>query len=213
MSTGGLLILGFGGHARSVADIALSAGIAILRFYDPQARPGEAFCGFPAVDALPRELADGWCFLPASGDSRTRQTQMQAFGAGRLATLVSPRSFVGVEARVGAGSLVAHSAHIGPATRIGKAVIINTGAIVDHESTVGDCSHVSVGATVAGRCSIGRRVMVGAGATVLDRVSIADDIIIGGGAVVVSDLAEPGIYVGIPARLLRRTVPDAETAA
>jgi len=204
MSYACLLILGFGGHARSVADVALSSGMPCLRFYDVSARVGEQFNDFPAIAILPKALPDGWAFLPAAGDNYAREQQLDWFAADRLATLVSPRAYLGIGASVGAGSLVAHSAHLGPAVVVGRGAIINTGAIVDHESSIGDCSHVSVGATVAGRCRIGRRVMLGAGATVRDGRCIGDDIVIGSGAVVVSDLIQPGVYVGVPAKPLRR---------
>jgi UDP-N-acetylbacillosamine N-acetyltransferase len=40
----GLLILGFGGHARSVADVAIASGITQLCFIDANAKPNESFC-------------------------------------------------------------------------------------------------------------------------------------------------------------------------
>jgi len=46
--------------------------------------------------------------------------------------------------------------------------------------------------------------MLGAGATVRDGRCIGDDIVIGAGAVVVSDLIQPGVYVGVPAKSLQR---------
>jgi UDP-N-acetylbacillosamine N-acetyltransferase len=204
MSQAGLVILGFGGHARSVADIALRSGWDRLQFYDINARPDEHFNGFPATGQLPDRLPSGWSFFLGAGDNRARENQLGAFPADRLATLISPRSYIGIAASVGVGSLVTHSAHLGPAARVGQGVIINTGAIIDHETCVGDFSHISVGATLAGRCRVGRRVMVGVGASVRDGCSIGDDIIVGVGSVVVSDLLEPGVYLGLPAKLLRR---------
>ena len=50
---------------------------------------------------------------------------------------------------------------------------------------------------------IGSRVSIGSNATILP-VRICDDVVIGAGAVVTKDIAEPGIYAGNPARLLRR---------
>ena len=50
---------------------------------------------------------------------------------------------------------------------------------------------------------IGSRVSIGSNATILP-VSICDDVVIGAGAVVTSDITEPGIYAGNPAKLLRR---------
>jgi len=57
MSYACLLILGFGGHARSVADVALSSGMPCLRFYDVSARVGEQFNDFPAIAILPKASA------------------------------------------------------------------------------------------------------------------------------------------------------------
>lgn len=52
------------------------------------------------------------------------------------------------------------------------------------------------------RTTIGDRVSIGSNATVLP-VSICADVVIGAGSVVTRDIAEPGIYVGNPARKLK----------
>ncbi|HEY0250636.1 MAG TPA: acyltransferase [Kofleriaceae bacterium] len=51
--------------------------------------------------------------------------------------------------------------------------------------------------------TIGDRVSIGSNATIMP-VRIADDVVVGAGAVVTKDLLEPGIYVGNPARFVRR---------
>jgi acetyltransferase-like isoleucine patch superfamily enzyme len=50
---------------------------------------------------------------------------------------------------------------------------------------------------------IGNRVSIGSNATLLP-VDICQDTVIGAGAVVTRSIAEPGIYAGNPARLLRK---------
>ncbi len=52
---------------------------------------------------------------------------------------------------------------------------------------------------------IGSRVSIGSNVTLLP-VSICDDVVIGAGAVVTKDIAQPGVYAGNPAKLLR-TLP------
>lgn len=52
--------------------------------------------------------------------------------------------------------------------------------------------------------SIGDRVWLGARALVLPGVTIADDVVIAAGAVVARDCLEPGVYAGVPARLVSR---------
>lgn len=205
----GLLIIGFGGHARSVADVALDLGIAELAFIDAQARPGEQFAGFSARQEMPPELPEGWLAFPAAGDNGARAQQIADLSSRGfpVCTLVSKRAYVGVGAAIGEGAYVAHGAHLGPDARVGRGTIINTGAVVDHESTIGDFTHVSVNTTIAGRCRIGSYVMVGAGATVIDRTSVGDNIVVGAGSTVIRNIAEPGVYVGCP---VRRTRPGGE---
>lgn len=50
---------------------------------------------------------------------------------------------------------------------------------------------------------VGHHVCIGTNATILP-VTIVDHVVVGAGAVVTKDLLAPGIYVGNPARLIRR---------
>ena len=50
---------------------------------------------------------------------------------------------------------------------------------------------------------IGNNVSIGSNATILP-VKICDGCVIGAGAVVTKNITEPGVYVGNPARLLRK---------
>lgn len=197
----GLIILGFGGNARSVADVALSAGIAGLIFVDGNARPGEVFGRFPVVKEFPCALAAGWAVLPASGDNHTRADQLRWITASGwpVASVVAPSATVGFGATIGSGCVVAHHAHIGPLACIGDGVIINTGAVVEHDCKIGNFAHVSVNATVAGKTTVGDYCFLGAGSTVLDGLTVAAEVTVGGGACVHRDLEAPGIYVGVPA--------------
>jgi len=195
----GLYILGFGGHARSVADIALTAGIRQLLFVDATAGPGEGFAGFPAVAAMPAIPTPEWQCIVALGNNAQRRalSDRQTLAQARL---IAPSATVGIEAQIGAGVVVAPHARIGAAARIGRGAIINTGAIVDHETEIGEFTHVSINAAIAGRCRIGSNVMIGAGATVIDGITIGDDVTIGAGATVVADIVDAGTYLGTPAR-------------
>ncbi|WP_406237167.1 NeuD/PglB/VioB family sugar acetyltransferase [Acetobacter orientalis] len=203
MSTSeGLYILGFGGHARSVADVAVSIGCRHIAFVDKNVCEGESFGAFPTMKALPEPSHEAWQLFPASGDNQRRAAQIQAASL-PVATLISPRASIGIESRIEAGTLVCHGAHIGPGSTLGAGVIVNTHAVIEHEVQVGDFTHISVNATIAGRSKIGSYVMVGAGAVVIDSVCVCSNVVIGAGAVVVSDIGEPGVYVGVPARKIK----------
>lgn len=201
-----LIVFGFGGHARSVADVAVAAGFNELMFIEENAREGEEFVGFPVrktVDGLSRS---DWLCISASGDNYNRQKQLSnAIRDGwTITTLIAPSATVGLGAVIGSGCFIGHHAHIGPMARIGDGCIINTASVVEHECTIGDYVHTAVNSTVAGRSQLGNFIFLGAGATVIDRITIASDIIIGANSVVVSSLVKQGTYVGVPAKIIFR---------
>lgn len=50
---------------------------------------------------------------------------------------------------------------------------------------------------------IGRNVWLGTDTTVVGGVNICPDVVVAAGAVVVASISEPGIYAGVPAKLVR----------
>lgn len=90
------------------------------------------------------------------------------------------------------------AANLGPSVRLGPHTHINAGAFLTR-CTVGKCCTIAPNATVLGDVTLGDRVFVGANATIRNLVNITHDVVIGAGAVVVSDITEPGTYVGVPA--------------
>lgn len=197
-----LFILGFGGHARSVADVAVAIGWNRVIFVDNNAGEDEYFSSFLAIPTLPYPHDPEWQFFPAAGDNLRRRSQMEDI-PGRLTTLISPSAQLGLEAKLKEGTLVAHGAHVGPDAKIGRGVILNTHSIIEHEAQVGDFTHISVNAVVAGRSKIGSNVFLGAGAVVIDSVTVCSDVVIGAGAIVTDSIDEPGVYVGAPARRVK----------
>jgi maltose O-acetyltransferase len=61
--------------------------------------------------------------------------------------------------------------------------------------------------------SIGNDVWIGAGAVILPGITLADGTVIGANAVVNRDTQPYGIYVGVPARLIRSRLPNSEMSA
>ncbi|EKS38724.1 NeuD/PglB/VioB family sugar acetyltransferase [Afipia clevelandensis] len=197
----GLRIFGFGGHARSVADVALASGIRQLCFADANAREGEKFLGFPIVRTFDGGLPEGWACFPAAGDNKKRQIQVDAIVAGGwpIATVISPSATIGVGSVIGAGTFIGHHAHVGPMAEIGEGCILNTGAIVEHDCIVGKFTHVSVSTVLAGASRLGDFVFAGTGSTIIDKCSVCDDVTLGAGTVVVKPITHSGVYVGVPA--------------
>lgn len=199
-----LIILGFGGHARSVADVALSTGYESLVFVDDHARVGEMFLGFPILKCFKTQEPKAWCAFAASGDGSIRKNQTEFIKENNWhqISLIAPSATRGVGSLVADCVFVGHHAHIGPMATVGMGSIVNSGAVVEHECEVGEWAHVSVNATMAGRSKLGAFSMLGAGATIIDGVEITSQVTIGAGAVAHKSIDKAGVYTGVPAKEL-----------
>ncbi|HOU03416.1 MAG TPA: NeuD/PglB/VioB family sugar acetyltransferase [Bacteroidales bacterium] len=103
----------------------------------------------------------------------------------------------------GAGVFVNPGCVLDLNARIDQNAIIGTACVISHDSKIGSHSWLSPSVTIAGCCEIGQKVNLGVGTTVIDHIKISDGIQTGAGTVVVENLEVKGLYIGVPARLLR----------
>lgn len=205
-----LVLVGGGGHCRSVIEVAESAGRQILGILDLPQYLGEEISGYAVIgsdDDIPNYV-DKCEFVVTLGGTvnlspRRRLHQLIEQAGGRLATLVASTAYVSKRAVLGAGTVVHHQCVVNANAQIGRGCIINTGAIIEHDSEIGDYSHISTGVKINGACRVGEMSFVGSGATMINDCHIGSGIAIGAGSVVASNLTEAGIYVGVPARKIK----------
>ena len=107
------------------------------------------------------------------------------------------------DCELGIGNLILGYTLLEPGSKIGKNNLINCYAAIFHDVVIGDHNEIMPGAKLLGCSSIGSKCRIGSNATILPNISICDDVVIGAGAVVISDITEPGTYVGVPARKVR----------
>lgn len=203
---GRLFIVGCSGHGKVIADIALK-----LRKYDEiiflDDNPAADRClGIPVAGGSTYEdIAPQDEIIVAIGNPEIRRRLQEQYEKRHLsvATLIHPDAVIGTAVKIGAGTVVMAGAVINPDSVLGKGVIVNTGATVDHDNIINDYAHISVGAHTAGTVTVGKATWIGAGAVVSNNLRICDNVMIGAGAVVISDIEEPGTYVGVPARKIR----------
>lgn len=116
--------------------------------------------------------------------------------------------FVGPFVEIQAGAVIGARTRVQSHAFICELVTIGTDCFVSHGAMFINDSFSGGGPARGdrakwGRTRIGDRVSIGTNATIMP-VSICDDVVVGAGAVVTRDIAEPGFYVGNPARLMKR---------
>ena len=118
--------------------------------------------------------------------------------------IISTSSIVSIYTEINEGTFIGKNAVINPEVKIGKNCIINTGAIVEHDCIIGDNVHIGPGAVLSGGVTVGENSFIGTGAMITQYLKIASNTLIGAGAVVIKDINEPGVYVGNPAKFLKK---------
>jgi sugar O-acyltransferase (sialic acid O-acetyltransferase NeuD family) len=206
-----LILVGGGGHCKSVIDVAESAGYTILGILDRPEEVSKRVLGYEVIgtDDDMAIYADKAEFIVTVGqikspNLRIKLHQMLAEAHCHLATIIASTAHVSKYAQIGEGTVIMHQAFVNADARIGKGCIINTSSIIEHEAIVGDYCHVSTGATINGGTSIGKYTFVGSQTVINQCVAVGESAIIGAGAAVVDDLPSSCIAVGIPAKPINR---------
>lgn len=199
------LVLGAGGHAKTVIDAAqLARDLTLCGLI----APGGASIGDLPILGSDEKLAEiakargiGLA-IPAIGDNaRRRDSALRAVAAGlELAIVRHPAAVVSASARIDDGVAILANAVVNAGAHVGKATILNTACIVEHDATIGEWAHVAPGAVVLGAASVGDGAFVGARAVVLPGITVGAGAIVGAGAVVNRDVAAGTTVAGVPAR-------------
>jgi acetyltransferase EpsM len=198
-----VLIIGAGGHAQDVIDVACSAGYSIAGFLDDNIT-GDFILGkvkdYRSIIDKYRNQDIG--YVIGINNSKTREyidEVLTEIGAKPI-TLVHSSAVIGHNVEIGLGSVLGAGVVLTSNVSIGRHVHMNTHASVNQGSTIGDYCTLSPGVKVCGDVTAGKSVQFGASSTVINLINIGDNVILGAGAVVVNDIPSDVTAKGVPAR-------------
>ena len=206
-----LIMVGGGGHCRSLIEVAESAGYAVLGVLDLPENVGKEFLSTQVIgtdDDIPAYV-DQAEFVIAVGSIKDPSTRIRLFeqvkaAGGKLATVVASTARVSKYATLGEGTVVMHHALVNAGAKVGSNVILNSFADIEHDSVIGDHCHVSTGAIVNGGCRVGSACFVGSGAVLVQGINVGEGIVIGAGSLVAGSLSTKGVYAGNPVVLFEK---------
>ncbi len=196
---------------QEVADLANQAGIHVVGFVDDRSDlAGRSVVGFPVLGGPECVVGGVVPVLVAVGAPAARRrvcAEMAAMGVPASAPLVHPTAYVGLDCRLGPGSVVAAAAVLTADVQIGRHVIVNTGATVSHNSRLDDFATVAPGAHLAGNTTIEEGADIGIGASVIQGLRIGAWSVVGAGTVAIRDVEADVTVVGCPGRVISRRRP------
>jgi sugar O-acyltransferase (sialic acid O-acetyltransferase NeuD family) len=177
-----LILIGAGGHAKSIWDAIHSQGLTLTAYVDPESKPWLDSLGIHRIEesSLAEQLQDapqlimGFLGLDTNSLAK-RQRKMEDYRSrGAIFPVIAHTStIISTNARIDAGvQLMAGSIVNGFAT-IEPGAVINTRAIVEHDVRIGVGSHIAPGATVLGGAIVGACCYIGSNAVVIQNSTVA----------------------------------------
>lgn len=205
-----LLLIGGGGHCRSVLDCLISSGkYSQIGIVDNDKSASVLGISVVGNDEDLSELKhDGWtsAFITVGsiGSTVVRRRLYHLIKDLRyqVPIIIDPTAVIANEVEIKEGAFIGKRAVVNSGSKIGSCAIINTGAIVEHDCYIGDFSHISPGTTLCGQVLIENDTHIGAGAVVRQGLSIGSNILIGAGSVVVKDIQGHEKAYGNPCKVV-----------
>jgi sugar O-acyltransferase (sialic acid O-acetyltransferase NeuD family) len=211
-----LLIAGAGGFARETAAAVAAVNAVhpmwrLLGFLDDDpALHGTRRSDVPVlgpmsmVHSLPDAAVVVCVGNPRDQTVRERVVNRLQLPVQRYARIVHPTAQVGHGCLVGGGSVLLAHAVLTADVTVGWHVAVMPHAVFTHDDVVGDFATVASGVRLGGGVRIGAGAYVGAGALIRESVTVGDRALIGMGSVVLADVPPDEVWVGSPARQLRK---------
>ena len=202
-----LVLMGGGGHAKSVLDAALRMKLyeeIVITDCNIPVETRIMGCQVVGNDEMLPELFEKKftkAFITVGSIKDTSLRYRLYNRAEKIGfifpNIVDPSAVVSEYARLAEGIFVGKNALVNADADIGKMAVINSGSIIEHECLIGKFTHISVGAVICGNVKIGDNVFIGANATVIQGVKIGMNSIIGAGSIVLKDVPENTTVIGV----------------
>ncbi len=175
-----LILVGGGGHCKSVIETAENAGYSILGVLDKPEELGRDILSTKVIgtdDDIPL-FVDKAEFVITVGfiknpTLRIKLYNMVKTAGGKFATVIASTAHVSKYATIGEGTVVMHQAIVNAGAIVGKNVILNTFSNIEHDAVIGDHCHVSTGAMVNGGANVADATFIGSQCVINQYVDIS----------------------------------------
>lgn len=200
-----ILVVGFGGHAKSIIDSILCQDTYDIAGYTDVSEKADSQLKYLGDDSNLKSIfeelgvAKAVIAIGFLGKSTLRNKiflKLKSIGY-ELPSIIDPSAIVARDAKIGEGTFVGKNATINSNSEIGLCNIINTGAIVEHDNRIRDFSHISVGSVLCGNMSVGNNSFIGANSTVIQGVSVGNNVIVGASSVVLKSIQDNVTAYGV----------------
>ena len=191
-----LALFGYGGHAR---EVAAQINKEVIFFVDDEyagemAKPISSF------------NVNMYMMMVAVADPKEREKIVKKLPKDTIYfTFIHPTVLeMAHDIEIGEGSFIGAYSILTTNIKIGKHAILNRVNQIGHDSVIGNYFSAMPGSIVSGNVNIGECVYMGTNSSTKEKINICSDVIIGSNTTVIRNITKNGIYVGVPAKFLKK---------
>ncbi|MCG7937594.1 MAG: NeuD/PglB/VioB family sugar acetyltransferase [Candidatus Thiodiazotropha lotti] len=204
-----MVIIGSGGHAFCLREIAALAGFNVIGAIDRTATDIQQVNGLPILGGddllLDSSFIQDHQFAVGIGNpvARNRYGDLLLRQGADCPPIINPSSYVSADASLGAGVLLMGMNAVNHGARLDDFVALDWQVTVGHGSHLGRAVFAGPGSRVAGDVECGKESYLGLGCQVIEKVSIGEHSVIGAGATVTRNIPANVVAVGSPAKVIK----------
>ena len=174
MSKEKIILVGGGGHCKSVIDVIESENkFEIAGIIDRRDLIGSEVLGYKVIacdddlELIFKDIKNAAITVGHLRDNKVRvilYEKLKNIGFS-LPTIISPFAYVSKHSKIGESTVIMHHALVNANTNIGINCIINSKALIEHDVVVEDHCHISTGSILNGEVVVKKDSFVGSNAT------------------------------------------------
>jgi sugar O-acyltransferase (sialic acid O-acetyltransferase NeuD family) len=202
-----VIIIGYGGHARVLADILKQQnGFNVIGYTDfrPTDTSDFPYLGDDSVigsyskNDISLVNGIGSTGLPMQRKEIYKRYADMGYIFSRV---IHTRSLVSPGAELYAGVQIMGGTIINTGVVVKENCIVNTAATIDHDCVIGRHSHIAPGVVLSGGVTVGEDCHIGTGSIIIQGVDIGNSVLVGAGSLVTSNIRSGVKVYGSPAAI------------
>ena len=204
-----IIVVGGGGFAKEVIWLAEDCGYKVVGVLDDdQSMRGKKVLGIDVLGSVSQwHKYAQYEFVLAIGSPKTRHlvfNKMIVGGQVNFTTLIHPNVIISNHVTIGAGCIICAGCILTVDIKLGQHCILNLNSTVGHDSIFGDFVTIAPIVAISGNVNLGDYTEIGTGSSIRQGVKVHKGAMLGMGGVLTKDIPENAIFVGNPARELKK---------
>ena len=120
-----------------------------------------------------------------------------------IETIIAPDVVIGKNTNIGTGCIITGRSTVSVNCKIGDGVLLNGNVIIGHDTHIGDYTTIMTSSDIGGWCEIGSEVRIGAHAYILPHRKVGSKATVAAGSIVFTNVKEKTTVLGNPAKRMK----------